>query len=192
MAKAVGNYAPSLVEVSLFGIEVEGFSPDSVVTITKDEVTNTHRTAMDGSANVFLNKYGVYRVNVTIQNTSGSNSWLHLIYKLYEKYGADFKMPLSIKDKSGDTTFFSVNTYFENVPETAFTSEVGSSEWTFLCFSPKFTKGGNVPNDALIETLQMLDGAISIAGMFGVSLSGFKNQIGNYVSDATDKLKEMF
>ena len=192
MAKAVGNYAPSLVEVSLFGIEIDGFSKENAVTITKETVTNTHRKAMDGTTNVFLNKHSAYKVTITLQTTSGSNSWLHLIYKLYEKYGVDFKMPLSVVDKSGDSRFFCTDVYFESVPDTEFGSSISNSEWVFICHNPSYTKGGNVPVNDIIDTLQMLDGALRVANMFGVDLTSFSGKIDKFANEATERLRSIF
>lgn len=192
MTRVVGNYTPSAVEVSLFGIKAEGFSPDSTVKVTRDSVSVTLQRATDGTATARLDKFVPYKVSVFLQNSSPTNSWFHLIYKMYETYGADFKMPLMVQDKSGDTRLFGTDVFFEKVPDTDFGNTMGTSEWVFLVVSPSFTKGGNVDPNEIIETLQMLDGAIRVAGMFGISLGGFESKISEFGSDAVSKLKEMF
>lgn len=188
----VGSYVPSAVEVSLFGVQIEDFSPESIVTIEKEEMSYSFDRAQDGSATATLDKFAPYRVTLHIQSTGSSNTWLHLIYKLFEKYGIEFKMPLYIKDKSGDTSFFATDVFFETVPSRQFTNEITTVEWSFICFSPSFTHGSNVEPNQIIETLNLLDKALSVANMFGVDLNGFKGKIKDYADTATSKLKEMF
>lgn len=192
MTREVASYAPSLVEVSLFGVQMEGFSSESVVRIAKEEVTTTLEVAQDGSAKASVNKHVPYRVTVSLQSTSSSNSWLHLIYKLYERAGVEFRMPLSIQDKSGDTNFFCTDVFFESVPDKEFSNTITVSEWTFLCVSPKYTYGGNVEPDQIIETLQLLAGALEVADMFGINLDSFNDQLVAFQQGAVSKLKEMF
>lgn len=192
MTREVASYAPSLVEVSLFGVQMEGFSSESVVRITKEEVTTTLEIAQDGSSKATVNKHTPYRVTVSLQSTSSANSWLHLIYKLYERAGVEFKMPLSIKDKSGDTNFFCTDVFFETVPDKEFNSTISVSEWSFLCVAPSYTYGGNIEPNQIIETLQLLAGALEVANMFGINLSGFTDQLTSFQQGAVSKLKGMF
>lgn len=192
MNKVIGNYVPSAVDVSLFGIEINEFSAESMVLIQKEDVTVSLQRAIDGTATARFDKYPPYRVTLNLQSTASANSWLHLIYKLYETYGADFKMPLSIKDKSGDTSFFCTDVFFENVPDTALTNKVENSEWVFLCHRASFTKGGNVDPSQIIETLQALDTALRVADMFGINLDNFSSKIEGYTQTAMTKLKEFF
>lgn len=188
----VGSYVPSAVEVSLFGVTIDDFSPESIVRIEREEPSYSFERAQDGSATASLDKYAPYRVTLTLQQTGGSNTWIHLIYKLFEKHGVEFKMPLYIKDKSGDTSFFATDVFFETVPPRDFTNEISVVEWSFICFAPSFTHGGNVEPNQILETLNLLDKALTLANMSGVNLSGFKDKIKGFATDATTKLKEMF
>ena len=190
--KEVGSYVPSAVEASLFGIEVTGFSPSSIVTIEKDEPTFTFERAMDGSATAVVDKFAPYRVTLHLMSTSSDNNWFHLIYKLFEKYGIEFKMPLLIKDKSGDTSFFSTDVFFETVPPRELSNEITTVEWSFICFKPNFTHGSNVDPNQIVATLTMLDTALNLASMAGVDLSSFGSKIKGYADEATSKLKDMF
>lgn len=189
---SLGSYVPSAVEASLFGITIDEFAKESMILIKKEDVTVKLQRAIDGTATARFDKYVPYRVTFSLQSTASANSWLHLIYKLYETYGADFKMPLSIKDKSGDTSFFCTDVFFESVPDTNLTRNVETSEWVFLCVNPSFTKGGNVDPSEIIETLQALDTALRVANMFGINLNNFASKIESYSTDAMNKIKEMF
>ena len=90
------SYVPSLVKVRLFGIELEGLSKESFVTIERIDHTNTFRKALDGNRTVFIDRYATYRVTINVSQVSETNEFLHTIYKLYLKTGANFKMPLEI------------------------------------------------------------------------------------------------
>ena len=59
------SYVPSLVKVRLFGIELEGLSKESFVTIERIDPTNTFRKALDGNRTVFIDKYATYRVQLS-------------------------------------------------------------------------------------------------------------------------------
>lgn len=190
--REVGNYVPSAVEVSLFGVQATGFSPTNVVTIEKEEQSYTFTRAQDGSATATLDKFAPYRVTIHLMSTSSTNTWFHLIYKLFENYGVEFKMPLLVKDTSGDTSFFATDVFFETVPPRELSSEIQTVEWSFICFNPVFTHGSNVEPNQIIETLNLLHTALRVANMFGVDVSGFGNKIKGYADEASSKLKEMF
>ena len=188
----IGSYVPSAVEASLFGIEIKGYTPDEAILIEKEEATVSLTFAQDGSATANLSKSSPYRVSISLQSTSATNTWFHLIYKLYERYGVDFKMPLYITDKNGDTSFFATEVFFENIPSVNKNKEVATHIWTFLCVNPSFTIGSNVDPDQIVQTLHMLYSALRVADMFGVDLSSFKSSIQDFSSSAVTKLKEMF
>ena len=106
MKKILGSYRPDAIECSFFGIKIEGFTPDNAVTISKDEPTNTVRKAQDGSCTAFLEGNPTYKVVIHLQQSSGANDWIYLIHEICEKYGTTIKMPLLVKDLSGNTYFF--------------------------------------------------------------------------------------
>ena len=188
----VGSYVPSQVSVSLFGVTIDGFSPTNIVTIDKEEATYTVEMAMDGSVTASLDKFAPYRVTMFLQSTSSANTWLHLVYKLFERYGAEFKMPLYIRDRSGDTSFFCTDVLFETVPSRELSNEITIVEWSFLCFAPNFKHGSNEDPNTIITTLNMLQSALTVASMFGVDLSSFSGQIKEYADNGVAQLKEMF
>lgn len=192
MTKIVASYTPSSVECSILGILLEGFTPDKIVEITKDEATNTIKKAMDGSITTTLNSKPTYKVTFYLQSTSPSNDWIHLLHKLAELHGNVFKMPILIKDKSGSTFFFSSDLVFDNVPTTSLTNKTEESAWSFTCANCSFTKGGNVEDYQLLETLQYLKQALEIADMFGFNLGEFESKISQFSTSAFNQLKNKF
>ena len=128
------TYAPSLVRVKLFGINLDGFSPDGVVDIERDEGATTFRKAMDGSRTAFVDRYGTYRVSIHLMQTSPTNTWLHQLYKVYQKIGVEFKIPIEIEDKSNNSdksTFAATDVFFESEPSTNYTSAIKKCQTIF-------------------------------------------------------------
>ena len=188
----IGSYVPSAVEASLFGVEISGYSPTEAILIEKENPTVSLTYAQDGTATANLNKFSPYRVSISLQSTSATNTWFHLIYKIYERYGVEFRMPLYIKDKNGDTSFFATEVFFENIPSINKNNQVATHVWVFLCADANLTIGSNVDPDQIVNTLHMLDSALRLADMFGINLSSFKDSIQSYSSEALTKLKGMF
>lgn len=188
------SYVPSLVKVRLFGVELEGLSKDSFVTIERTDATNTFRKSLDGNRTVFVDKYATYRVSINLSQVSESNEFLHTIYKLYLKTGANFKMPLEVEEtnKWGGTSFMSSDTYFETEPNAEFSSESGDRHWTFIChdgaYSLKGTSDAGFITDALRSALWMIDTATA----FGLDLSGVLGMVERGAREAEQRLKDLF
>ena len=188
----IGSYVPSAISVSLFGVDVEGFAEDEAVLIEKEKETVSLTVAQDGTATANLDKTSAYRVTVSLASTSPTNTWFHLIYKLYERYGIEFRMPLYMVDKNGDTTFFATEVFFENIPSVNKGKTLATHQWVFLCINPSYTIGSGVNPDQLIKTLHMLDSALRVADTFGIDLTSFKDSVQDFAGSAVKTLKEMF
>lgn len=150
------SYIPSEVSCTVFGIAINGFSSESVVDIERLEAATTFRKAMDGSGTAFLDKFGTYRVTIHLEQTSESNTILHLIFKIYQMSGVNLAMPLMVKDNAGSTSFISVDTFFENESPSNFASESGTSTWVFLCHNASYIKGGNGESNAMYSKLKSI------------------------------------
>ena len=169
----VATYAPSLVRVQLFGIPIEGFAPDAVVSIERDEPVSTTRKAIDGSRTVFVDNNGTYRVTISLLQTSPSNTWLHQLFKVYSKIGVELIMPITIDDKSnatGSSVFFCTDTFFESEPSTKYSNQAEVTEWVFLCHNAQYDRVGSIQTYDLAEQLRSLFAALQFANAFNVNL----------------------
>lgn len=176
--KKVLTYAPSLVKVKLFGLAMEGFSPDGVADIERQEGATTFRKAMDGSRTAFVDRYATYRVSVHLLQTSPTNTWLHQLYKLYQKAGIEFKMPISIEDKSSGRefdTFSATDVFFDEEPSTNYTSQSEVTTWTFICHDGNYNRMGSADTYEVAEKLQHLFSALSTAESLGINLESIKD-----------------
>lgn len=185
------TYIPSSVKVSLFGIPVSGFSNSNIVSIERIDNATTFRKAMDGSQTAFMDKYGSYRVTIHLNQTSESNTWLHLLFKLYLRVGVEFKMPLMIEEKipNGGSTFTSLDTFFETEPNTIFNSSLETKPWVFICNNASYVQQGTQTSNELIEAIQLIIRAIELSQNFGFDLSDMQDSLVNSIETSMDALK---
>ena len=188
------SYAPSLVKVRLFGIELEGLSKESFVTIERTDPANTFRKALDGNRTVFIDRHATYRVTVNVSQVSETNEFLHTIYKLYLKTGANFKMLLEVEERNkwGGTSFQATDVYFETEPSSDFSSEAMDRSWTFIChgggYNLKGTADAGFITDALRSSLWMID----MATAFGLDLSNVLELVEKGARESEQRLKDLF
>lgn len=183
------SYAPSLVRVKLFGINIDGFSPDGVVDIDRVEGATTFEKAMDGSRTAYVDRYGTYRVSIHLLQTSPSNTWIHQLYKLYQKMGVEFKMPIDVENKGNSADrpdFTAVDVFFEEEPSTRYTNGVETTTWTFICHDGKYNRFGSIETYEIAEKLQYLFQALDLAESFGLGLQEMSDITGQML----DKLSE--
>lgn len=189
------SYIPSQVSCSIFGIAIEGFASDTVVDIERLEPATTYRKAMDGSLTAFLDRFGTYRVSFHLEQTSESNTILHLIFKIYEMTGINLAMPLMVQDKSGTTSFISVDTFFEVEAPSNFAQESDKAVWSFICHNASYTKGGNGDSQAMYKKIQsvmtFLTTVNSVTRGLGLDVSVLENKLTDGLSSAIDTFKNI-
>lgn len=189
------TYIPSEISCTIFGIAIEEFSSESVVDIERLEAATTFRKAQDGSGTAFLDRYGTYRVTIHLEQTSESNTILHLIFKIYAMTGINLAMPLMITDRAGSTTFISVDTFFENESPSNFGAESGTSTWTFICHNAAYTKGGNGESNAMYAKLQSIVGFVStvqaVTNGLDLDLTALKDKLTTGLSNAIEEVKNI-
>ena len=185
------SYVPSATRVKLFGINVEGFGTTNLFEIERDAPATTFRKAMDGSHTAFVDKYGSYRINVYVMQSSEANTWLHLIFKAYQKFGADLKIPLEIEDKSGKLHFTSMDCFFETEPTVTRGSELGEVVWTFVCHNGAYNIAGNSSVDDLYDKLASIIRLIEIGGLIGIDFSDFTDKIMESADTAMTRLRTL-
>ncbi|QXM18454.1 hypothetical protein Phab24_id008 [Acinetobacter phage Phab24] len=185
------SYVPSATRVKLFGINVEGFGTTNLFEIERDAPATTFRKAMDGSHSAFIDKYGSYRINVYVMQSSEANTWLHLVFKAYQKFGADLKIPLEIEDKSGKLHFTSMDCFFETEPIVTRGSELGEVVWTFVCHNGAYNIAGNGSVDDLYDKLASIIRLIEIGGLIGIDFSDFTDKIMESADTAMTRLRTL-
>lgn len=189
------SYVPSAVSCSIFGIGLDGFSAETVVVIERLEAATTFRKAMDGSGTAFLDRYGTYRVTFHLDQTSESNTILHLIFKIYQMSGINLSMPLMVQDQIGSTSLISVDTFFENEAGTTYNAESDTSTWTFICHNASYTKGGTVESQAMYAKLQSIVSFAStlqtLTQGLDIDVSALTNKLSDGLSNAIEEFKNI-
>lgn len=187
--RKVLTYAPSMVKVTLFGLAMEGFSPDGVADIEREEGATTFRKAQDGSRTAFTDRYATYRVSVHLLQTSPTNTWLHQLYKLYQKVGVEFKMPINIEDRSANRkfdTFSATDVFFDQEPSTMYTNQSEVTTWTFICHDGNYNRMGSADTYDIAEKLGYLFSALGLMESLGLNL----DSLADTASDMLDSLNE--
>lgn len=192
--KYLNSYVPSQVRCKIFGIPIEGFSESNIVDIERENDVTTFRKAMDGSRTAFKDKYGSYRLTFHVNQTSEANTWLHLLFKLYQKTNAEFKMPIEVEERmnEGGTRFFALDCFFENEASTNFASDVGVKTWTFICHNGRYTQQGTYESNELYSKIQSLVKVVELADMVGIDLSSIESKGVEVFSSTMDRLKNLF
>lgn len=184
MSNKTATYKPSSVKAVILGIPIEGFVKGTFLHIERQEVAFTSRKALDGTVAVFVDRHASYTVTFTISSTSPTNTWLHLLFKLFMSYGISFRMPIFIRDLSGSTSFFATDCYFESEPSTSFSDQVEPTEWKIICHDGSYTKGGNIEDSDLVKAIQAITQVISLAGLVGMDVGEFANTAIGYAKNA--------
>lgn len=194
MAK-VSIIDPSELSLNIMGISVSGFSVGTFVTITRSEPLYFHKRSLKGKVQVRRNVSGYYTLKFTLDNTSSSNTWIHVICKLQQQYGVVFPLPVIFTDNMGDSKFFCKTAVIEE-PETSHGTTLGQTEWELVCHDVQNVIGGNQQDSMLSEILSSISMAISLAGVIGLDLQGLLNEALFYsqkgVNSAIDNASDLF
>ena len=185
------SYVPSQVKCRVFGIELEGLSETNIASIERDTDATTFRKATDGSHTAFLDRFGSYKVTFHVNQVSESNSWLHMIFKLYQKAGVELKIPIEIEEvlETGGTRFTAFDCFFVTEPTTDFTNESDVKQWVFMCHNGVYTQRGTYESNELYEKLQTIIRMLELSQAVGLDLSSFTDKIADSVETVSEKLK---
>jgi hypothetical protein len=179
------TYNPSDVKASILGFDVTGYTE---ISITPDAKTFSFKRAMDGSTMAIQNRFQTYTVKLSLHQSSSTNTWLHLLYKLFKRYGLAFIMPVLIRDTSGNTTFFATDCWFEGEPDSSFSGTLGNVEWVIKCNDGSYTRGGNGDTPIIVSIITAVQTALAVAGGLGVDLGDFESALTSTIGDAVEAL----
>ncbi len=122
------TYAPDEVLITVGGVQITGFSPDSIVKHEPDVDAVTKRVGADGrvTRTISANKSG--RVTLTLAQSSPSNTFLHALLKA-DRAGKAGTVTYFMSDNNGSTIYASGYAWIVKEPENAHGSEAGDIEW---------------------------------------------------------------
>lgn len=188
------TYVPSLVKCTVFGVELNGLSKESFITIERADSPVTFRKAQDGSHTAFTNNDGSFRVTISLDQTSESNDFLHTIFKLHRKAGLNLKIPIMVTESKGlrNILFAGQETFFENEPTSSFSSETETREWVFICNNANYQVKGVAVSDFLTSSLRNTIRMIELSQAAGIDISNLEGLIDMAVDDIQTRLERLF
>lgn len=139
----LNTYSPSDVIVSIAGMHtVVGYADGTFIRIVKETKPFEKTRAMNGEISRIYSEEDVFRLELTLMQSSSSNNILSMLYNI-DKATRVGKFPLFIKDGRGQTTFLAATTWIEQLPEVTFSSTLGTNTWVFGCCDAAIMIAGN-------------------------------------------------
>lgn len=165
---ALLTYSPSDVKVSIAGLyQVEGFVDGTFINIVKNVKPFDIARAMDGEVARIYRKDEGFRVELTLAQSSSANNLLSTIYNI-DVATQIGKFPMFIKDGLGQTTFMSLTTWVEDIPQVTFSNNMESRTWIFGCSQASLNIGGNDEVSLLESTALFGSSLLPLLKDFGV------------------------
>jgi len=139
---AVHTYAPDQVTVVFGPVVLEGFAPDSLVSVEYEEDLWTKQVGADGHVARSKTNNATARVTVRLMQTSMSNDLLSAI-ALLDRHANEGVFPLMIKDNSGRSLHVAESAWIARPPNVEYAREAGTREWIFDTGQMESFVGGN-------------------------------------------------
>ena len=190
MANKIYTYVPDDVTVSLFGIPLKGFSKDDSIVIERQTPSSDTDRAFDGSGTTYIDQFGFFKVTVKLDQTSESNSFLNIIFRLFRKCGGNLRMPLIVHDKNSGTTFTSLDTFFDGEPQATWGDKNTPYSWTFQCENPSYSISG-YDDGAILKSLEMVLNMLDMADKVGFDLTAITDKIKASATTMVGKLDSL-
>lgn len=138
----VKNYDPKRIKVIFGGLQIQGFSEDSIVSIEPMGEGIKSICGADGEVARSLDPDQRCQVTINLLGTSSSNDKLSALHAADKATGKGM-LPLLIKDLSGSTILAAAQAWVVNNPKREFGKEVGDVEWTLETGSAIYVSGGS-------------------------------------------------
>lgn len=157
-------YSPEDIYVFVGTSKVEGFSLDSVVSISKVNSVYIQNINSDGSVSRTHKGDDVYNVAISLNNASEFNQVLTYL-TLVDRATQMGKFPMMIKDQQGGTLFNSATSWVEAMPDSNFTSTLENRDWLICCSHAHFNVGGNFnEGSAAMDIVNTIAGGAGVIG----------------------------
>ena len=161
---AIQTYDPSSVTVLLALVyAVTDFSPNDLITLSKD--TENYTTSKGGAGGVerIHNADQTYTLELNLSQTSPSNQVLNGLSTL-DNISKRGSFPIFIKDSSGSSLFLGDTCWIESPAQASYTSDIETRIWRIRCSGVTFGLAGNDQSSGVLEQAGQL---ASLLGTFG-------------------------
>lgn len=138
----MATYDPKKCIIIFGGVEIKGFSEDSI--IEAEPLGDGIKTVVgcDGETSRSIDPNQSWRVTLSLATTSSSNDFLSATHIADRNTGKGV-LPLLFKDLSGRTTFFASQAWITKMPNITREKEVGECEWVLETGAADVYVGGN-------------------------------------------------
>ena len=151
----VNTYNPSDVYLIISGLQVEGWKD---ITVKRSTPAFKHIKGIRGKHTRSFDKDTSATITVSVIATGELNDWLTEIHQQDIDNGTG-RLEITLIDKSGTSSFNSIEAYITEFPEKPFTDSIEFITWTIQCQSTEeFIIGGNTQPDTqtLKDVLKIL------------------------------------
>lgn len=154
------TYSPDDVYVTLSGHSVEGYSPDTFITVeASTPVFKSYKTT-SGSVYRTLNKTSVFKLKLSLHQTSETNDFLWTLLTT-DKNIEDAIWPLFIKDYGSGTSILAAQAWVCDYPKISYSNGLETREWEIEFTTETISISGGSGGESFMETaLKLFSGAL--------------------------------
>ena len=161
---SIATYSPGEVSLIIAGLhQVSGFSENSIIRVMKDEPYFKSFKGSHGQSERMTVTDNTYTVEVSLSQTSPSNSVLNALATLDHLSGLA-QFPLFAKDSSGQSLFIAPSCWVEKSAEASYGTELADRVWTIKCAEMVSGIAGNGNEDDLVSQLGNLTSMLGQVG----------------------------
>lgn len=153
------TYSPQDVTVLIAAKTIKGYSKDSLISVEPDKAYVTTKRAADGYISRQLNKTGLFKMTISLAQTSDSNDFLGIIMNTDRVLG-DSIFPVLINDHSTGSVIFALNAWITKQPAIKFTSGIETREWELALAEPIIVNSGGDQESVFETFVQISAGAL--------------------------------
>lgn len=161
MSKRLAHYSPEDVTVIIAGTyQVTGFASGTFVSISKTTPIFSERVSADGVAARRHTGNDLYRISLTLHQSSDSNQALTYMSRIDDLTRMG-KFPMIIKDQLGTSLFFGSQCWIENVPDLDFSEDITEREWVIVAHGVMNVGGNDDPSSTTQDIFNIGSGLLS-------------------------------
>lgn len=139
---SVTTYDPKKCIVIFGGLEIAGFSEDSIIELEPLGDGIKSFVGCDGETARSIDPNQNWKATITLMASSSSNDALSVIHTADLSTGTGI-LPLLFKDLSGTTTFYASQAWITQKPNITREKELGECEWLLETGPADVLVGGN-------------------------------------------------
>jgi hypothetical protein len=128
------SYSPKAVSIAIAGIPITGFSPDSIIALSRNTDIVEEEVGAQGDLSLTQNADRTGEITISLMQTSPSNALLSLGAQSQENvYDNVLPFSITVLDPSGSVLAYASNCYYKSFPDVEVGASQSAREWMFGC-----------------------------------------------------------